>query len=122
MRDRATTEGRGSARAGLVLAAALVVAGTLFTMLGVTQTNRKKAWVRDVARAQATDGHFDRFDQDPAAAARFGVYTVVIWLTAFVVFVVVGLTVGWAWSWLTFVVALAAVVLGLAPIIWPFTQ
>lgn len=98
----------------VVAAAALVVAGTLFTMLGVTQTNRKKAWVRDVVRAQATDGHFDRFDQDPAAAARFGVYTVVIWLTAFVVFVVVGLTVGWAWSWLTFVVALAVMMLVLA--------
>jgi hypothetical protein len=98
----------------VVAGAALVVGGTLFTMLGVTQTNRKKAWVRDVARAQAADGQFDRFDRDPAAAARFGVYTAVIWLTAFVVFVAGGLTVGWAWSWLTFVVALAVMLLVLA--------
>ncbi|MFE6971299.1 permease prefix domain 1-containing protein [Isoptericola sp. NPDC057653] len=98
----------------VVAGAAFVVGGTLFTLLGVTQTNRKKAWVRDVARAQATGHDFDRFDQDPAAAARFGVYTVVIWLTAFVVFVVLGLTVGWAWSWLTFVVALAVMMLVLA--------
>ncbi|MEN5074511.1 permease prefix domain 1-containing protein [Isoptericola cucumis] len=98
----------------VVAGGAVVVGGVLFTMLGVTQTNRKKAWVRDVARAQATEGHFDRFDRDPAAAARFGVYTLVIWLSAFVVFVVLGLTVGWAWSWLTFVVALAVMMLVLA--------
>jgi len=98
----------------VVAAASFVVGGVLFTMLGVTQTNRKKAWVRDVARAHATGHHYDRFEHDPAAAARFGVYTVVIWLVAFVVFVVLGLTVGWAWSWLTFVVALAVMMLILA--------
>jgi len=98
----------------VVAGACAVVAGTAFTMLGVTQTNRKKAWVRDVARAQASDDAFGRFDRDPAAAARFGVYTLVIWLVAFVVFVVLGLTVGWAWSWLTFVVALAVMMLVLA--------
>lgn len=98
----------------VVAGASAVVGGVLFTMLGVTQTNRKKAWVRDVARAQATDDAFGRFDRDPAAAARFGVYTVVIWLVAFVGFVVLGLTVGWTWSWLTFVVALAVMMLVLA--------
>lgn len=98
----------------VVAAGFVVVGGVLFTMLGVTQTNRKKAWVRDVARAHATGHDFDRFEQDPAAAARFGVYTMVIWLAAFVVFVVLGLTVGWAWSWLTFVVALAVMMLVLA--------
>ncbi|MGW6454005.1 hypothetical protein [Isoptericola sp. NPDC055063] len=98
----------------VVAGAGFVVGGTLFTLLGVTQTNRKKAWVRDVARAHATGHHYDRFEHDPAAAARFGVYTVVIWLVAFVVFVVLGLTVGWAWSWLTFVVALAVMMLILA--------
>ncbi|MEL7976489.1 permease prefix domain 1-containing protein [Isoptericola sp. F-RaC21] len=105
----------------VVAAASLVVGGVLFTMLGVTQTNRKKAWVRDVARAQATGHHYDRFEQDPAVAARFGVYTMVIWLTAFVVFVVLGLTVGWAWSWLTFVVALAVMMLVLARMLFAST-
>lgn len=98
----------------VVAAGLVVVGGVLFTMLGVTQTNRKKAWVRDVARAHATGHDFDRFEQDPAAAARFGVYTMVIWLTAFVVFVAGGLTVGWAWSWLVFLVALAVMMLVLA--------
>ncbi|MFE5292220.1 permease prefix domain 1-containing protein [Isoptericola sp. NPDC056618] len=106
----------------VVAGAALVVGGVLFTMLGVTQTNRKKAWVRDVARAHASGHHFDRFDHDPAAAARFGVYTVVIWLAAFVVFVVLGLTVGWAWSWLTFVVALAVMMLVLARMLFRSTE
>ncbi|MFC8598998.1 permease prefix domain 1-containing protein [Isoptericola sp. NPDC057191] len=98
----------------VVAAGLFVVGGVLFTMLGVTQTNRKKAWVRDVARAHVSGHHYDRFEHDPVAAARFGVYTVVIWLVAFVVFVVLGITVGWAWSWLTFVVALAVMMLVLA--------
>lgn len=106
----------------VVAAGLVVVGGVLFTMLGVTQTNRKKAWVRDVARAHATGHDFDRFEQDPAAAARFGVYTMVIWLAAFVVFVVLGLTVGWAWSWLTFVVALAVMMLVLARMLFRSTE
>lgn len=106
----------------VVSAGLLVVGGVVFTMLGVTQTNRKKAWVRDVARAQASGHHYDRFDHDPAAAARFGVYTVVIWLVAFVVFVVLGVTVGWAWSWLTFVVALAVMMLVLARMLFRSTE
>ncbi|MFE5334291.1 permease prefix domain 1-containing protein [Isoptericola sp. NPDC056573] len=116
-----TLLGEFEAWAYVVAAGFLVVGGVLFTMLGVTQTNRKKAWVRDVARAHAGGHHYDRFEHDPAAAARFGVYTVAIWLMAFVVFVVLGLTVGWAWSWLTFVVALAVMMLVLARMLFRST-
>lgn len=106
----------------VVAGGAFVAGGITFLMLGVTQTNRKKAWVRDVARAQAADNAFGRFDEDPAAAARFGVYTVVIWLTAFIVFVILGLTVGWAWSWLVFVAAFAVMMLVIARMLFTPTK
>lgn len=72
--------------------------GLVFVGLGVTQTNRKKAWFREVSREHGALG--DRFDRDPEAAARFGIFTAVIWMTSFLVFAVLGFTVGWAWSWL----------------------
>ncbi|GAA1729965.1 hypothetical protein GCM10009809_26890 [Isoptericola hypogeus] len=103
-----------------VAAAVVLVAGVLvLTWLGATQTNRKKAWVREAAVEQALD---NRFEEDPAAAARFGVYTAVIWLVALVVFVVLGLTVGWAWSWLAFVAATAVTMLVLARMLFAATK
>jgi hypothetical protein len=99
--------GLGAARAlldglepGWLLAAiALVVAAiALFTILGVTQTNRAKPWVVQAQSASAVVPN--RFDEDPAAAARFGMYTAVLWIVAFVTFLVLSFTVGWAWSWL----------------------
>ncbi|MCK9795188.1 permease prefix domain 1-containing protein [Isoptericola sp. 4D.3] len=84
------------------VAGVLVVLGAiLFVGLGVTQTNRKKAWFREVSREHGAVG--DRFDRDPDAAARFGIFTSVIWMTSFVAFAVLGFTVGWAWSWLALV-------------------
>jgi hypothetical protein len=56
----------------------------------------------------------DRFTEDPAAAARFGLYTVTLWLVAIAAFAVLGFTVGWAWSWLALVGGLAAMMLILA--------
>ncbi|MCA5894396.1 permease prefix domain 1-containing protein [Isoptericola sp. NEAU-Y5] len=85
-----------------LVAGVFVVPGVvLFVGLGVTQTNRKKAWFREVSREHGVVG--DRFDRDPEAAARFGIFTAVIWVSAFVACVVVGTTAGWAWSWLALV-------------------
>jgi len=101
----------------VVAGAVVVVATAAFVALGVTQTNRKKAWVRQVAREHGAVG--DRFERDPEAAARFGIFTAVIWVTAFVVFVVLGLTVGWAWAllalvggWIVFMLVLARMLFG----------
>jgi len=100
-----------------VAGVAVVAGGGVFVGLGVTQTNRKKAWVRQVARDHGSVG--DRFERDPEAAARFGIFTAVIWVTAFVAFVVLGLTVGWAWSllalvagWIVFMLVLARMLFG----------
>jgi ABC-type uncharacterized transport system permease subunit len=56
----------------------------------------------------------DRFTKDPAAAARFGIYTMVIFIVALAAFLTLGFTVGWAWSWLALVAGLAAMMLTLA--------
>jgi hypothetical protein len=88
---------------GLLVAAGvlLIVSVVAFTCLGVTQTNRHKPWMVRLQREH--QDRVDVFADDPAAAARFGLYTVVVWLAALAGFVTLTLTVGWAWSWLTLV-------------------
>lgn len=86
----------------IVGGAMLVVLGAvLFTWLGVTQTNRKKAWTRHLASTHAGS---DNFTKDPALAARFGIYTAVIWVGAFLVSVLLGFSVGWRYVWVPYVV------------------
>jgi len=94
----------------------VVAAIVLFALLGATQTNRKKAWVRTAAREYQVG---DRFTQDPVAAARFGIYTVVIWLIAFAVFAVLSATVGFTWSWLALLAGFAVFFLTLARMLFP---
>jgi MFS family permease len=94
----------------------VVAAIVLFALLGATQTNRKKAWVRTAAREHQVE---DRFTQDPVAAARFGIYTVVIWLLAFAAFVVLSATTGFAWSWLALLAGFAIFFLTLARMLFP---
>jgi hypothetical protein len=91
---------------------AALVAIIAFTYLGATQTNRHKPWVVRMAAEYQEAG--DRFSQDPAAASRFGIYTVAIWLVAFAAFGVLSFTVGWAWSWLALVAGVVAMMLTLA--------
>ena len=90
----------GVIAAGIILALAGVMA---MISLGVTQTNRTKPWVLAQNRQYEIE---DRFSQDPAAAARFGLYTVVIWIAAIALFVVLSITVGFLWSWLALVAGL----------------
>jgi MFS family permease len=98
---------------GVVLTLASLMA---FIALGVTQTNRSKPWVKEMNRLYETG---DRFSEDPASAARFGLYTVVIWVTAIAAFIVLSITVGFAWSWLAIVAALIIFFLVLARMLFP---
>jgi hypothetical protein len=91
---------------------AVLVSIVGFTYLGATQTNRHKPWVVRLHAAQREVG--DRFTQDPAAAARFGLYTVTIWLIALAAFAVLSFTVGWAWSWLALLAGVVAMMITLA--------
>ncbi|MEN2738167.1 permease prefix domain 1-containing protein [Microbacterium sp. X-17] len=96
---------------GIVFAALGVVVGTvLYAWLGATQTNRRKAWVRELTRTMPPN----RFEQEPETAARFGIYTAVIWVVTFAVIVVLVFTVGWWWAPLAFLGGFALMMLILA--------
>lgn len=95
----------------LVIAGVAVVGSALlFAFLGATQTNRHKAWTR-----QAREGYPpNRFEQEPEAAASFGIYTVAIWTVAAAAAIVLGFTVGWWWALLPLVGGFAVMMLVLA--------
>jgi hypothetical protein len=91
---------------------AVVVSVVAFTYLAATQTNRHKPWVVRLHTAQQAAG--DRFTEDPAAAARFGLYTLTILLVALAGFGVLSATVGWAWSWLALLAGVVVMMITLA--------
>ncbi len=84
----------------------------LFAFLGASQTNRHKAWVRH-AQHEATQAP-NRFEEEPETAARFGIYTAVIWLLTFGIIAVLVFTVGWWWAPLAFLGGFAAMMILLA--------
>lgn len=96
----------------LVILAAVLLAGSLalFSYLGATQTNRHKAWTRGAITQMPPN----RFETDPESAARFGIYTAVIWFLTLAAIVVLVFTVGWWWAPVAFVGGLAAMMLLLA--------
>jgi MFS family permease len=96
-----------------IVFAAMGIVGSigLFAFLGATQTNRMKSWARD---AFITQHPANRFEEEPETAARFGMYTAVIWILTFAVIVVLVFTVGWWWAPLAFVGGLATMMLLLA--------
>jgi hypothetical protein len=98
----------------LVLAAAIA-----FIALGVTQTNRLKPWALAQNRQYEAD---DRFSQDPIAAARFGLYTVIIWVLAITVFIVLSIAIGFVWSWLALVAGFVVFFLVLARMLFRPTK
>lgn len=103
---------------GLLAAGVFVVLGSVvgFIRLGVSQTNRRKPWVREAQRGREGRGGSSR---DPAAAARFGMHVGALWVAALAVFAVLSFTVGLAWSWLAILAALAATVVILARMLFP---
>ncbi|HWU47601.1 MAG TPA: permease prefix domain 1-containing protein [Humibacter sp.] len=99
--------------AGVPLAIAALL---LFVWLGVTKTNRKKQWVLAAQAQWTTD---DRFSRDPVAAARFGIYTVIVWVLAFAAFLVLSFTVGLAWSWIALLIGFVLFFFILARMLFP---
>jgi hypothetical protein len=106
----------GLVAAGIILA----LAGTMAMIaLGVTQTNRLKPWALAQNRQYEVD---DRFSQDPIAAARFGIYTVIIWVLAITAFIVLSIAVGFVWSWLALVAGFVIFFLVLARMLFRPTK
>lgn len=99
---------------------ALVLGIALFAFLGATQTNRHKSWA--LRHSEQYTQQEDRFSQDPAAAARFGIYTLVIIVVAVVAFIVLGFTTGWAWAWLALVAGFLVMMIVLARMLFPPTH
>lgn len=99
--------------AWLALAGIAVIGGiALLSYLGATKTNRHKAWVVQQQHEAVLVGN--RFEDDPASAARFGIYTAAIWIAAIVLVPIVGFTAGWLWAPLPIVGALVAMLIVLA--------
>ncbi|MET0976980.1 MAG: permease prefix domain 1-containing protein [Leifsonia sp.] len=100
-------------------AVGVIVGVVIFSFLGATQTNRHKAWVRQAQR-ESTVGN--RFEEEPETAARFGIYTAVIWLVAFAAFLVIGFAVSWIWSWLALLGGFVVMMLTLARMLFAPTK
>jgi MFS family permease len=101
----------------LAVGVVAVVAGVvLFAWLGATQTNRRKLWALEEERRGAEAGN--RFERDPAAAARFGIYTAVVWGLTGAAVLIVGSTAGWYWVWLPGVAGWAVFMLMLATMLF----
>jgi len=110
----------GAPLALLAVAIILTLAGVMAMIaLGVTQTNRLKPWVLAQNRQYEIE---DRFSQDPVAAARFGLYTVIIWIVAIAIFVVLSIAVGFVWSWLALVAGLVTFFLVLTRMLFAPTK
>jgi len=110
----------GAPLALLAAAIILTLAGVMAMIaLGVTQTNRLKPWVLAQNRQYEVD---DRFSKDPIAAARFGLYTVIIWIVAITLFVVLSIAVGFVWSWLALVAGLVVFFLVLTRMLFAPTK
>jgi MFS family permease len=100
----------------VVFAALGIIASIiLFAFLGATQTNRHKAWTRNTWEQHTSD----RFTREPETAARFGIYTAVIWLVTFAVIAVLVFTVGWWWAPVAFIAGFAVMMLVLARMLFP---
>jgi hypothetical protein len=109
---------RGGAATGLlIIGVVAVVLGIVgFSWLGATLTNRAKPWALELRRGYENN---DYFTQHPEAAARFGIYTVIIWVLGIALFVVLSITVGFLWSWIALVATLAVFFLVLARMLFP---
>jgi len=103
--------------------AATVASVLAFTYLGVTQTNRKKPWVRalgeDWMNAHGDNWGPDGFTEDPIAAARFGIYSGALWIVAIGAFIALSIAIGFTWSWLALFAALVVQMVMLARMLFP---
>lgn len=97
---------------------AIVAGSVLFAYLGATQTNRKKAWAKAAEDAFAHAPQ-TRLEQDPVAAARFGIYSGVLWISGIGAFIALSIEFGFAWSWVAFLVALLIQMILIARMVFP---
>jgi hypothetical protein len=79
--------------------------GGLLAFLVLTEKNRLKPWAKEMA-AGAVKREMEMWN-DPATAARFGLFSGAIWIFAIGLFILLGFLIGFKFSWLVFVFAVA---------------
>jgi hypothetical protein len=77
----------------------------ILVFLALTEKDRLKPWAKDF-RDKAVKREMEMWS-DPAAAARFGMFSGAIWIFAAGIFVLLGFLIGFKFSWLVFVFATA---------------
>ena len=77
----------------------------ILVFLGLTEKDRLKPWAKDF-RDKAVKREMEMWS-DPAAAARFGMFSGAIWVFAAGVFILLGFLIGFKFSWLIFIFATA---------------
>jgi hypothetical protein len=73
--------------------------------LVLTEKDRLKPWAQE-QRNEAVKREYEMFS-DPAVAARFGLFSGAIWIFAFGFFVLLGFIIGFKFSWIVFLFAIA---------------
>ncbi|MDR2941272.1 MAG: permease prefix domain 1-containing protein [Treponema sp.] len=77
----------------------------ILVFLGLTEKNRLKPWAKDL-HDKAVKNEMEIWN-DPAASARFGLFSGAIWIFAIGLFILLGFLIGYKYSWLVFVFAIA---------------
>jgi hypothetical protein len=83
----------------------VLTGSALLAFLILTEKERRKPWALVHYAEELKKSR--KLWQDPAAAARFGLFSGAIWIFAFGLFFLLGFTAGFKFSWMTFVFALA---------------
>jgi hypothetical protein len=85
----------------------------ILVFLGLTEKNRLKPWAKNL-HDNAVKSEMEMWN-DPATATRFGLFSGAIWIFAAGIFILLGFLIGFKFSWLVFIFAVAfqLVVLGL---------
>jgi hypothetical protein len=77
----------------------------IFVFLGLTEKDRLKPWAKSF-RNKAVESEMAIWN-DPAIASRFGMFSGAIWIFAAGLFILLGFLIGFKFSWLVFVFAIA---------------
>jgi hypothetical protein len=100
-----TPPGLAAAGALGVLMPFAIPGAALLVFLCLTEKDRSKPWAREL-RSGALKREMEIWN-DPATANRFGLFSGAIWIFAAGLFLVLGFTIGFRFSWLAFVFATA---------------
>jgi len=77
----------------------------ILVFLGLTEKDRLKPWAKNFQN-KAIENQMAMWN-DPAAAARFGMFSGAVWIFAAGLFILFGFLIGFKFSWLAFIFAVA---------------